>query len=99
MNTDFFRSQKLYLNWHKNTLDFTGEVMKFSFAIQEVSMKMGMNFQLLCLDSYLKFIAQTIAKSKSSHQEPIPEKRSKPDVERDLMAGSFHLLDHHQKML
>ena len=47
-------------------------------------------------DSYLKFIGQTTAKSESSFLEPM-DKRKEPDVERDLMAGSFHLLDYQQK--
>ena len=98
MNTDFLRFQKFCLNWQENTLDLAGELMRFSFAIQEVAIEMGMNFQLVYWDSYLKFIGQTRAKSESSYQEPMNERRE-PDVERDLMAGSFHLVDSEPKML
>ncbi len=90
MNTDFLRFQKLSLNWQENALDFGEELMRCSFAIQEVAIKMGMNFQLLYWDSYLKFIGQTKAKSQLNYQEPINERRES-DVERILMAGSFHL--------
>ena len=90
MKEDFLRFQELSLNWQENVFDLGGELMRFSFAIQEVAIKMGMNFQLLYWDSYLKFIDQTKAESQLNYQEPINERRES-DVERILMAGSFHL--------
>jgi hypothetical protein len=90
MNTDFFRWQKLSLNCQEYTYYLALELMRFSLGIQEVGIKMGMNFQLLYWDSYLKFIDQTTAKSNSSDHKLMNE-TVKPDVERDLMAGSFHL--------
>ena len=57
-----------------------------------MTIDMSLNFALLYWHGYLQFMDKTIAEIESSYPEPINE-GSEPDVERDLMAGNFHLLD------
>jgi hypothetical protein len=92
MNSNLLRYPQLSFNWPKNPFALTFELIRFSLAFQEMTIKLGMNVQLLYWHSYLQLMDKIICEIESSYPEQIKE-NSQPEVERDLMAGNFHLFN------
>ncbi len=83
----FNLSEHFCQNW-----DYFEAMMRFHMATQAIEMDLAINLQRLYWDSYFKLMRQSLT------QPPLRDEKSANEhdqlyIERELMGGSFHLVD------
>ena len=79
----------------RRTWNYFEELMTFHLSTQAIEMDLTINLQRLYWNSYFKLMRQNLTKPPLSDEKSANES-DKLYIERELMGGSFHLVDSNQ---